>query len=162
VNSSTTKSESRRLGGWLWLALAGLAVFAAITAIEMRDSIKMMLEWELLAVFFRPGTHGWYRTVIALTGFDVATGALIVAGAGWLLLLAWRRSSRFPAHVQIWLLMVLAAQALVCLFGAYMTAAIGIGITIPVDGLVRAVAAAGLGIPYFGLSRRVRETFVSR
>jgi hypothetical protein len=141
------------------LALPALAAFAIATAVDMRESLQLMLEWELLEVFFWPGPHGWYRTVIALTAFDVATGVLIVAGAGWLLLLALRKSARFPRHTEVWLLMVVAARAFAWSFGVYMTHAIGVAIAIPLDGLAQAVAVAAIGIPYLRRSRRVRETF---
>jgi hypothetical protein len=63
-------------GGWLLLALLGLAALVAASAVEMGDALKMMLEWELLAVFVRPETHGWYRTVMATVAMDVDIGAL--------------------------------------------------------------------------------------
>jgi hypothetical protein len=43
-----------------------------------------------------------------------------------------------------------------------MTHAIGIAIAIPFDGLMQAIVAAALGIPYFSVSRRARRTFVNR
>jgi hypothetical protein len=120
-----------------------------------------MLEWELLAVFVRPETHGWYRTVLALTGCDALIGVFTVVGAGWLALLVSRKAARFPAQVQTWLFAILVMRTGAYLLGAYLSDAIGIEIALPVDGFVQAVLAAALGIPYFRLSRRVRETFVN-
>jgi hypothetical protein len=155
-----TKHEPRHLGGSLLIVLICLAAWALHTAIAMRDPLKLMLEWELLAVFARPETHGWYRTVIVMVGCDVLTGVFIVAGMGWLALLAWRKSPRFTAHVQAWLLAIVAMRTGANLLGDHMTHAIGIDIAIPFDGFIQAVVAAALGIPYFRLSRRVRETFI--
>jgi hypothetical protein len=157
---TTAELEPHGLGGWLLLALLGLVVLAAATVIEMRDPLKLMLEWELLAVFVRPETHGWYRVVILLVGMDVVIDAFIVAGAGWLMMLAWRRSARFPIHVQAWLLATLVIRTLAYLLGDHLTHVIAIDIGIPVDGFVQAVAAAALGVPYFRLSRRVHNTFI--
>jgi hypothetical protein len=154
--------EPKGFGGWLLLALLGLAALVVATAVEMRDPLEMMLEWELFAVFVRPDTHGWYRTVLAMVGMDVAIGAFVVAGAGWLLMLAWRRSARFPVHVQAWLLAIVVMRTIAFLLGDHMTHAIGIDIAIPFDGLLEALAAAALAIPYFRQSRRVRHTFRSR
>ncbi|MFL6636879.1 MAG: hypothetical protein ACJ8HC_00115, partial [Paraburkholderia graminis] len=42
------------------------------------------------------------------------------------------------------------------LLSDYMTHAIGIDIAIPFDGLMQAIVAAALGIPYFRMSRRER------
>jgi hypothetical protein len=154
--------EPKGFGGWLLLALLGLAALVVATAVEMRDPLKMMLEWELFAVFARPDTHGWYRTVLAMVGMDVAIGAFVVAGAGWLLMLAWRRSARFPVHVQAWLLAIVVMRTIAFLLGDHMTHAIGIDIAVPFDGLLEALAAAALAIPYFRQSRRVRHTFRSR
>ncbi len=120
-----------------------------------------MLEWELLAVFVRPETHGWYRTVIAMVGCDVIIGSFIVAGTGWLALLVRRRSARFPVQVQAWLLAIVVMRTVAYLLGDHMTHAIGIDIAIPFDGFIQAVVAAALGIPYFRLSRRVQQTFVA-
>ena len=89
----STQRQSPRIGGGLLIALLCFAAWALVTAIAMRDPLDMMLEWELLAVFARAGTHGWYRTVIVMVGANVMTGAFIVAGAGWLTLLAARRSA---------------------------------------------------------------------
>jgi hypothetical protein len=152
--------EPKGFGGWLLLVLLGLAWVVATTAIDMRDPLETMLEWELLAVFVRPETHGWYRTVLAMVGMDVAIGAFIVAGAGWLLMLGWRRSARFPAHLQAWLLSIVVMRGIAYLLGDYMTHAIAIAITVPFDGFIQALAAATLAIPYFRCSLRVRHTFV--
>lgn len=159
--NTSSKSEPRRIGGWLLIALICLAAWALSTALALRDPLKFMLEWELLAVFIRPETHGWYRTVIAMVGCDVIIGAFIVAGAGWLALLVWRKSARFPLQAQAWLLAVVIMRTIAYLLGDHMTHTIGVDIAIPFDGFVQAVAAAALGIPYFRLSRRVRQTFVA-
>ena len=158
---STTKPLPRRIGGWQLFAVICLAGWTFCTAIAARDPLRLMLEWELLAVFVRHETQDWYRTVIAIVGFDVMTCVFIVAGAGWLALLVRRRAARFPAQVQAWLLAVVAMRIGGYLSGAYMSHAIGIEIALPLDGVVQAVIAAALGIPYFRWSRRVRETFVN-
>ena len=158
--TSITKHEPRRIGGSLLIALICLAAWALHTAIAMRDPLKLMLEWEVLAVFARPETHGWYRTVIAMVGCDVLTGVFTVAGLGWLTLLAWRKSARFTVHVQAWLLALVVLRSGAYLLGDYMTHAIGIAIAIPYNGFIQAIVAAALGIPYFRSSRRVHETFV--
>ena len=72
-----------------------------------------------------------------------------------------RRSARFPGQVQAWLLAIVVMRTVAYLLGDHMTYAIGIAIAIPFDGFVQAVVAAALGIPYFRLSRRVRQTFVA-
>ncbi|WP_027212093.1 DUF2569 domain-containing protein [Burkholderia sp. WSM2232] len=167
-NLSTTRRHAhgeaapRRIGGCLLVALPGLAAWAFVTAWAMRDSLHLMLEWELLAVSVRPGTHGWYRTVMVMTGLDVLIGAFMVAGIGWFALLAWRRSARLPTHVQAWLCAILVMRTGAYLLGDYMTHAIGVHIAIPFEGLMQALVAAALGIPYFSVSRRVRQTFVKR
>lgn len=157
---TTTGQAPNGIGGWLLLALLGLAAMLIATAMELRDPVKLMLEWELLAVFMRPETHGWYRAVIAMVGMDVAIGVFVVAGAGWLLMLAWRKSSRFPWHIQAWLVAVVVMRVLAYLLGDHMTHVIAIDITVPFGGLLQALVAAALGIPYFRQSRRVRYTFI--
>ncbi|MFM0320091.1 DUF2569 domain-containing protein [Paraburkholderia nemoris] len=157
----SSKPEPRRLSGWLLVALICLAAWALSTAVALRDPLKLMLEWELLAVFVRRETHGWYRAVIAMVGCDVIIGVFVVAGAGWLALLVRRKSARFPVQVQAWLLATLVMRTIAYLLGDHMTHAIGIAIAIPFDGFIQAVVAAALGIPYFRLSRRVRQTFVA-
>jgi hypothetical protein len=154
--------EPRGVGGWLLLGMLGLMAMALATIVELRDPLKMMLEWELLAVFVRPETHGWYRAVIAIVGMDVATGVFVVAGTGWLLLLAWRRSARFPVHLRAWLLAVLVMRTVAYLLGDHMTHAIAIDVALPFDGFAIAAVAAAFGIPYTRRSRRVRNTFVER
>ncbi|MFM0171984.1 DUF2569 domain-containing protein [Paraburkholderia sediminicola] len=158
--NSITKHEPRRIGGWLLIALLCLTAWALHTAIAMRDPLKLMLEWEVLAVFARPDTHGWYRTVIVMVGCDVLTSVFIVAGTGWLALLVWRKSARFTVHIQAWLLAIVVMRTGAYLLGDYMTRAVGIDIAIPFDGFMQAVVAAALGIPYFRSSRRVHETFI--
>ncbi|RKF47076.1 DUF2569 domain-containing protein [Paraburkholderia fungorum] len=159
--NTSSKPEPRQIGGCLLIALICLAAWALSTALALRDPLRFMLEWELLAVFMRPETHGWYRTVVAMVGCDVLIGSFIVAGAGWLALLVRRKSARFPIQAQAWLLAVVIMRTIAYLLGDHMTQTIGIDIAIPFDGFVQAVAAAALGIPYFRLSRRVRQTFVA-
>jgi hypothetical protein len=157
----TKKPNPQALGGWLLLALTCVAAWVLSTAVAMRDPLKLLLEWELLAVFVRPETHGWYRTVLTMVGCDVIVGSFVVAGAGWLALLVWRKSARFPVQMQAWLLAIVIMRTLAYLLGERMSHAIGIEIAIPFDGFMQAVIAAVLGIPYFRLSRRVRQTFVA-
>jgi hypothetical protein len=159
--TSTLKPVPRLIGGWLLIALMCLAAWTLVTAVTVRDPLKLMLEWELLDVFIRHETHRWYRLVIALAGFDALIGVFVVAGAGWLALLVWRRAARFPAQVQTWLFAIVVMRTGAYLFGGIMSRAIGIEIAIPVDGFAQAVLAAALGIPYFRWSRRVRETFIN-
>jgi hypothetical protein len=162
TNEYDTQREPKGFGGWLLLTLLGLAAMVAATIVEMRDPLKRMLEWELLAVFIRPQTHGWYRAVIAMVGMDAATGVFIVAGAGWLLGLARRRSARFPVHLQAWLLAIVVLRTLAYLVGDHMTRSIAIAIEVPFDGFVIAVVAAALAIPYLRCSRRVHNTFIGQ
>jgi hypothetical protein len=145
----------------LLIVLICFAAWVLSTAIAVRDPLKLMLEWELLAVFVRPETHGWYRTVIAMVACDVIAASFMIAGAGWLTLLAWRKSARFPVQAQAWLLIIVVMRMLAYLLGEHMTRTIGIRIAIPFDGFIQAVVAASLGIPYFRLSRRVRQIFVA-
>jgi Protein of unknown function (DUF2569) len=158
--TSITNHEPRRVSGSLRVALIALVAWACSTAIAMRDPLALMLEWEVLAVFVRPETHGWYRAVIVMVGCDVLTAVFILAGMGWLALLAWRRSARFIVHVQAWLFAILVMRTGAYVLGECITHAIGIDIAVPLDGFIQAVVAAALGIPYFRLSRRVRDTFI--
>ncbi|HEY2000509.1 DUF2569 domain-containing protein [Paraburkholderia sp.] len=160
--NTTTGPQPRGIGGWLLLAFVGLAAMLAATAMELREPLELMLEWELLAVFIRPETHGWYRAVLTMVGMDVAIGVFIVAGGGWLAMLAWRRSSRFPLHIQAWLFAVVVMRMLAYLLGDHLTHAIAIDIAVPFDGFIQALVAAALGIPYFRRSRRVGHTFIGR
>lgn len=157
---STTQRESRAIGGGLLFVLICLAAWALFTAFAVRESLKLMLEWELLAVFIRHETHGWYRTVLTMVGLDVIVSVFVVVGAGWLALLVSRKSARFRTQVQAWLLMILLMRTGAFLVGGYMTGVIGIDIAVPLDGLAQAAVAAALGIPYFRWSRRVQQTFV--
>lgn len=154
--------EPKGFGGWPLLAMLGLIAMAAATIVEVRDPLKMMLERELLAVFMRPETQGWYRAVIAMVGINVATGVFIVAGTGWRLLLAWRRPVRFPVHLQARVLAIVRMRTIAYLVGDHMTYSIAIDVATPFDGFAIAVAAAALGIPYLRRSRWVRNTFIAR
>ncbi|WP_341868342.1 DUF2569 family protein [Paraburkholderia aromaticivorans] len=73
--ASTKKHEPRRIGGLLLVALICVAAWVVHTANVMREPLKLMLEWALLAGFVRRETHGWYRAVIAMVGCDVIAGA---------------------------------------------------------------------------------------
>jgi Protein of unknown function (DUF2569) len=157
---STPQRDSRPIGGGLLFVLICLAGWALFTAFTVRESLKLMLEWELLEVFVRRETHGWYRTVITLVGLDVIVSGFVVTGASWLALLVSRKAARFKRQVQAWLLIILAMRTGAFLVGGYLTRVIGIDIAVPLDGLAQAAIAAALGIPYFRWSRRVRQTFV--
>ena len=119
-----------------------------------------MLEWELLAVFVRRETHGWYRTVIAMVGFDALAGVFIVVGAGWLRCSHGVRRRAFRRKCRRGWSRLSCCAPCAWLLGDYMSRASGVAIAIPLDGFVQAVLAAALGIPYFRWSRRVRETFI--
>ncbi|WP_153100826.1 DUF2569 family protein [Paraburkholderia hayleyella] len=166
VQANTARSAApdmeptpKGLRGWLLLAVLGLVLLLAVTVAQLRDPIKLMLTWELYAVFFRPETADWYRVVLLLTGLGVALDLVVAMGLGWLLLLVYRRSRRFVRHVQIWLVSVVALQFLLYLAGTYLSDAIAVPIALPLGGLLRSAVLAALGVPYFSASQRVRHTF---
>ncbi len=76
-------------------------------------------------------------------------------------MLAWRRSARFPVHIQAWLLAIVVMRTIAYLLGDHMTHAIAIDIAMPFDGFIQAVVAAALAIPYFRGRGAYMQTFVA-
>ncbi|WJF91090.1 DUF2569 family protein [Paraburkholderia bonniea] len=141
------------------VAVLVLVTLIALSVIELRDPLKLLLERELLAVFVQPGSAGWYRVVLLLVGMSAAIDLFIVIGAGWLVLLACRRSRRFPVHAQVWLTSLVALEWLAYLAGEYMSHAIAVPIALPVGGLLRVALLTAFVVPYFSTSLQVRRTF---
>lgn len=159
ISSGFAKPEAhevpfpRRIGGWLVIFLTGLGLTVVLSVFDLtRESYWVEALWD----FGQPGGAAFWQTVSILIEFlfGITTGVM----ASGLIYLARRRDRRFPVFVP-WFF---GFAFLVDLFG--FVRALTFADPLTDNGALSALAAtcvsAGVWIPYFLLSKRVKETFV--
>ena len=143
------------IGGWLILPIIGLALTIVLTAVNLAVNVPAFTP-DVVAELF--------ATRPALLAFALASllmGAGVLAFAAWNLVLMFRRSARLPGAMQVFygVLVAVAVIEAVGMAGyplVYSDADRGQAIR----DVVRSVISAAIWIPYFRVSKRVRNTFV--
>lgn len=148
------------IGGWLILVVLGLVLNPLlITKSLIVDFLPLFTQgtWEQLTT---PGTGAYHPFWQPLLLFEIGSNLCLMALAIICLVHLFRKSHRTPKLM----ISYLTAQAIVVVIDFFLgdlipTVAAQSG-TEEVKGMVRALAAAAVWIPYFCVSKRVKATFV--
>lgn len=158
--SGGERSGPRGLGGWLILPMIGLAVAPMrLLAVLVTDYAPIFQDgvWENLTT---PGSGAYHILWGPLIIFEIVGNLFFVVGAGILLVLLLKKSYRFPALMIGFLLLNPAFVVLDHILGNLIPFIAELDDTESYTEIVRAAVAAMIWIPYFLVSKRVKNTFV--
>jgi hypothetical protein len=150
----------RGIAGWLILPALGIvfAPFGLLVSI-VRDILPAFGDdvWPLLV---NPGSPIYHRLWVPIIIFELVADVLIVIGSIVVLVLFFRKSRHAPRVIVGWL----AALLLVQIVDLVLTRQIpAVASQVEFDDyrdLLRSAVAAAIWIPYFLVSRRVKNTFI--
>ena len=147
----------RGLGGWLILPIIGFIATAILTAVNLGQAL---VAWDgIVAIFTLPSMAGARAPMIV----SFAGGTLVIASALFCLYLMFTKKRAIVKFATAHYL-ILAAAGLLDLWGqGALERAIP---NMPPDpsairDAVRGLVVAAIWIPYFNVSRRVKNTFVN-
>jgi hypothetical protein len=148
----------RGFGGWLILPMLGLII----------TPFRMLFQFvqELLPIFTGPAWHtvttpgtGAYHPMWApLLLFELIGNTALFAFTLVVLVQFFRKSRLLPKLYIIWLLSLVVVQGADWILGAQIPT---VAEQNDFKELFRAIVGAAIWIPYFSVSKRVRNTFVS-
>ena len=150
----------RGIGGWLILPLLGLIFTPIRVGIQTHRDFSPMLEPGIWRALTTPGGEAyhwlWAPTII----FEVVTNVSLIGFTLVLLVLFLRTSRRVPKLMIVLMLAGIAIQGVDLVLVGFIPALASDPDAHSMRDLARAVPAAAIWIPYFLMSKRVRNTFV--
>ncbi|MBV8872118.1 MAG: DUF2569 domain-containing protein [Metakosakonia sp.] len=142
----TTPAE--RIGGWLLAPLAWLLVALLGQTLRLLDVAKTQVPLVIAAIGVRPLAE-------LLTWFaSFALAAAVWYYTLWLIIAFFKRRRSVLKHMIIWLLISVLLALKAFAFSP-------VSDDVAVRGLLSALLAAALIVPYFKRSQRVKATFVN-
>ncbi|PRD13186.1 DUF2569 domain-containing protein [Pantoea coffeiphila] len=141
--------SKNRIGGWLLVPLAWLIMTLLTSALVMALYLSALFDPAMRQQLFSQDS-----AVLLNWGLSLLTSTLVWFYTGWVTWIFCKRSRRLPRHYIIWLLItvVLAIKTF-----AFAPVADGRA----VQTLLIALLAAGILVPYFKRSKRVKNTFTT-
>ncbi|MBC3541295.1 DUF3857 domain-containing protein [Rufibacter sediminis] len=154
--ADVTQTHARQIGGWLGLVGFGLVLtpFRLMYEIATGEWISLDI-WNKLgdadSSLYNPVALWVLVLTIVYNVFFFCYSVLIVT-------LFFKKRSSLPRLVTIFYAVSLAGM----IADACAVSALGGDVTTAYSSITRSLFAAAIWIPYFNLSRRVRETFINR
>jgi hypothetical protein len=157
----TTQNEPKGIGGWLIPPALALIFTPFLSGYQFYQDMLPVFKsevWNALTTSGSAAYHPLWRSVIII---EVISNLILIIFTFWLLWLFFNKSNRTPKLFIVWLIMFPAIQIIDLL----LTNQIPVVAADPIDpetikNLVRSIVAAAIWIPYFLISKRVKNTFV--
>ena len=150
----------RGLGGWLILPAIGLFALPIRGAISLINDFLPIFQkgyWEILT---RPGSGAYHSLWAPLLIFEIAGNSFFIIFNVVLLFLFFKKSYRFPALFIAFIILNLCFLVGDYFFVNLIPSVAGKSDPGTFKELARAMIAAIIWIPYFLVSKRVKNTFV--
>jgi Protein of unknown function (DUF2569) len=157
---SAQANEPKGLGGWLTLVIIGLVVSPLRTAYFLVTGVAPIFTegaWSALTTPGSPAYHALWGPLIALELMG-NLGLIALAIAALILLL--RRSRHAPKVAILWLSWAVLFVVTDYFLGHLIPAVAAQPDPESTTDLVRTIVGATIWIPYFLVSKRVKNTFV--
>ncbi len=157
---ATENDEPKGLGGWLILPLIGLLISPIVMAVSLNNDFLPIFQegyWEVLTT---PGSDGYHHLWGPLITFEIVGNLFFIVFSVILIFLFFTKSPIFPLLMIIYL-----ATNLLHVVGDHFLANLIPAIASESDPdstkeIIRTAFRAAIWIPYFRMSKRVKNTFV--
>lgn len=150
----------RGIGGWLILPLLGLILTPFRIGFQTANDVLPALQPATWNALTTPGSKAYHPLWAPAIVFELAANSLLILFSLVLLWLFFRKSRRTPMLMIVWLLAIIAAQAIDLVFVNQIPAVAALPDTEGIRNLARSAGGAAIWVPYFLVSRRVKNTFI--
>ena len=157
---ATDKAEPKGLGGWLILPLIGLIVSPIRMAISLNNDFLPIFQegyWEVLTT---PGSEAYHHLWGPLITFEIVGNLLFIVFALILIFLFFTKAPIFPSLFIIYIIANLLYVVGDFFFANLIPAVASESDPGSIKELFRTAVGAAIWIPYFKMSKRVKNTFV--
>ena len=150
----------RGIGGWLILPLLGLIVTPFRVGFESYRELLPALDAETWTRLTTPGSDAYHPLWASVIVFEVGVNVLLIVFSVLLLWQFLRKARRVPKLMVAWWGTLVGVQAVDLLLMTQIPMIASQMSAQDFKELLRAALGAAIWIPYFLVSRRVRNTFV--
>jgi H+/Cl- antiporter ClcA len=157
---TTTENELRGLGGWLILPAIGLIIMPLRLMLLIKSDFLPLFQngsWEVLTT---PGTEAYHPLWAPLILFELIGNSIFILFDIFLIFLFFSKSYRFPSLYIIFLatnLIFIVGDLFLC---NLIPALASESNSEAIREVTRSIVGALIWIPYFLVSKRVKNTFV--
>lgn len=164
VADESTKVEAaagpRGISGWLILPLLGLVLTPFRIGFQTFTDVLPALQPATWNALTTPGTRAYHPLWAPAILFELTANSLLILFSLILLWLFFKKSRRVPLLMIVWLLAIIGAQAADLLFASQIPAIAALPNTDGIRNLARSAIGAAIWVPYFLVSKRVKNTFM--
>ena len=160
ADKATSAAGPHGIRGWLILPLLGLIFTPLRTGLMTVKDVLPALQPETWHALTTPGTKAYHPLWAPVIGFELAANCLIIAAAITLVWLFFRKSKRVPMLMVAWYVGTILVQIIDLLLAGQIPAVAAQQDSEGIKELGRSIAVAMIWIPYFLVSKRVKNTFV--
>lgn len=156
----TATEEPKGLGGWLILPAIGLFVMPIrLTLFLLSDFLPIFQEgyWEVLTT---PGSEAYHHLWAPLITFEIIANTCFIIFAIVLIFMFFAKSYRFPTLFIVYLALNLGVVLIDFIAVGSIPAVTAEGNAEALRELLRAIVGTVIWIPYFLVSKRVKNTFL--
>ncbi|MDF3073221.1 MAG: hypothetical protein K0S54_888 [Alphaproteobacteria bacterium] len=158
--AATADDGPKGIGGWLVLPAIGLVVTPFWILITFVRDLLPVFDGETWAMLTTPGSAVYHPALAPLLVFEVVGNIFLIAFTCYVIYLFFTRSRKLPAFIIAWLLISGAIVAIDTFWGLLVPIVAADADASYYKDVIRAVIAIAIWVPYFGMSKRVKNTFV--
>jgi hypothetical protein len=156
----TASDEPRGIGGWLILPAIGLVITPFWIIITFVRDLLPAFEGETWKVITTQGSAVYHPALPPLLIFEVVGNIFLVLFTCYVIYLFFNKSRKLPRMMIAWLLITAAIVAIDTFWGLLVPIVAADANAAYFKDLVRNVIAVAIWVPYFNVSKRVKNTFV--
>lgn len=159
VSKAEAAAGPRGIGGWLILPLLGLILTPFRIGLQTVSDVLPAVQPATWSALTTPGSKAYHPLWAPAIIFELGANAMLILFSVVLVWLFFRKSRRVPLLMIVWLLAIIAAQGIDLAFANQIPAVAALPDTDAIKNLVRSVVGAVIWVPYFLVSKRVKNTF---
>lgn len=157
----TTSNEPRGISGWLVLPALGLVIAPFRMGFQFYRDMLPALTLETWNSLTNSSSAVYHPLLGPLIVFEVTVSLALFVYTLWLLWLFFNKSQRVPRLFIIWFVLLAATQIIDLLLVNQIPAAANQPTDLEsIKDVTRSIISAAIWIPYFMISKRVKNTFI--
>jgi hypothetical protein len=157
---SATAEGPKGLGGWLVLPAIGLVVTPFWILVTFVRDLLPVFDGDTWSLLTTPGSAVYHPALGPLLIFEVVANIFLIVFTIYVIYLFFTKSRKLPKMMIAWLLISGAIVAIDTFAGLLIPIVAADADASYYKELIRGIIAIAIWVPYFNMSKRVKNTFV--